>query len=105
MAAFFSESILSCGGQVVLPDGYLRDVYEEMRSVGAVCVADEVHCQQRRHKAHVHRGLPSAAVKSTSTRDVLVHKSDCPCCRCSAALAGWGLTSGASRHRAWSQTW
>jgi 4-aminobutyrate aminotransferase-like enzyme len=28
--------------QVVLPDGYLRDVYEEMRAEGAVCVADEV---------------------------------------------------------------
>ena len=30
--------------QVVLPDGYLRDVYEEMRAEGAVCVADEVRC-------------------------------------------------------------
>ena len=28
--------------QVVLPDGYLKAVYEEMRAEGAVCVADEV---------------------------------------------------------------
>lgn len=28
--------------QVVLPEGYLSDVYEEMRAEGAVCVADEV---------------------------------------------------------------
>lgn len=75
VAAFFSESILSCGGQVgqlpwstrltslyrllvhrklkgcevsvagsqvVLPKGYLQDVYAEMRAEGAVCVADEV---------------------------------------------------------------
>ncbi|KAL4859438.1 Zinc finger CCCH domain-containing protein 40 [Chlorella vulgaris] len=44
IAAFFSESILSCGGQVLLPDGYLAAVYREMRGHGAVCVADEVQC-------------------------------------------------------------
>ena len=44
IAAFFSESILSCGGQVVLPEGYLAGVYREMRAHGAVCVADEVQC-------------------------------------------------------------
>ena len=42
IAAFFSESVLSCGGQVVFPDGYLADVYDEMRQEGAMCVADEV---------------------------------------------------------------
>ncbi len=33
---------MSCGGQVVLPPGYLAAVYEEMRAEGALCVADEV---------------------------------------------------------------
>ncbi len=42
IAAFFSESVLSCGGQIVFPDGYLADVYDEMRQEGAVCIADEV---------------------------------------------------------------
>ena len=28
IAAFISESMVSCGGQVVLPPGYLRTVYE-----------------------------------------------------------------------------
>ena len=42
MCAFYCESILSCGGQVVLPAGYLQDVYEVMHQEGAVCVADEV---------------------------------------------------------------
>lgn len=80
VCAYFSESILSCGGQVVLPPGYLQvaaspastfsavavllhnqsscvqvqsdkvvprllhlqAVYAEMRTEGAVCVADEV---------------------------------------------------------------
>ena len=41
-AAFMSESILSCGGQIVLPEGYLQGVYEHVRSAGGVCVADEV---------------------------------------------------------------
>lgn len=42
LAAFFSESVLSCGGQIVFPNGYLQGVYEEMRAEGAVCIADEV---------------------------------------------------------------
>lgn len=44
LAGFFSESIISCGGQVMLPEGYLAAVYSEMRAAGAVCVADEVQC-------------------------------------------------------------
>ncbi len=41
-AAFFCESILGCGGQVVLPDGYLSAAYAHARAAGAVCIADEV---------------------------------------------------------------
>ena len=42
ICAFYCESILSCGGQVVLPAGYLQDVYKVMHQEGAVCIADEV---------------------------------------------------------------
>ncbi len=42
VGAFFAESILSCGGQIVLPDGYLRAAYDSVRAAGGVCVADEV---------------------------------------------------------------
>ncbi|RPJ62860.1 MAG: aminotransferase class III-fold pyridoxal phosphate-dependent enzyme [Acidobacteria bacterium] len=42
LSAFFCESLLSCGGQIVLPDGYLRAAYEVVRAAGGVCVADEV---------------------------------------------------------------
>jgi len=42
IGAFFCESILSCGGQIILPNGYLEAVYEEMRAEGAACIADEV---------------------------------------------------------------
>lgn len=41
-ATFIGESLLSCGGQIVLPDGYLREVYNHVRSAGGVCIADEV---------------------------------------------------------------
>ena len=42
LAAFFCESALSCGGQIILPRGYLSDVYTAVRNAGGVCVADEV---------------------------------------------------------------
>jgi len=42
IAAFIHEAMISCGGQVVLPEGYLQSVYETVRSSGGVCIADEV---------------------------------------------------------------
>ena len=41
-AAFLCESLLSCGGQIELPPGYLAAAYAHARAAGAVCVADEV---------------------------------------------------------------
>lgn len=42
VAAFLAESILSCGGQIVLPDGYLAACYSAVRSAGGLCISDEV---------------------------------------------------------------
>jgi len=56
IGALFIESALSCGGQVLLPPGYLRDVYRAMRAAGAVIVADEVQCGFGR------LGLPGGAL-------------------------------------------
>ena len=42
VGAFFCESLLSCGGQIVLPAGYLASAYAHVRAAGGVCVADEV---------------------------------------------------------------
>ena len=42
LSAFFCESILSCAGQVVLPDGYLAEAYQAVHAAGGVTVADEV---------------------------------------------------------------
>ncbi|HEX6944151.1 MAG TPA: aminotransferase class III-fold pyridoxal phosphate-dependent enzyme [Gemmatimonadaceae bacterium] len=51
-AAFLCESILSCGGQVPLPDGYLAEAYRHVRAAGGVCIADEVQVGLGRVGAH-----------------------------------------------------
>ncbi len=42
IAGFICESVLSCGGQVVLPNGYLKHGFEAVRAAGGVCIMDEV---------------------------------------------------------------
>eukprot|EP01134_Creolimax_fragrantissima_P004629 CFRG4629T1 len=42
VAAFIAESVLGCGGQIVLPEGYLASAYKHVRKYGGVCIADEV---------------------------------------------------------------
>ncbi|XP_065653166.1 ethanolamine-phosphate phospho-lyase-like [Hydra vulgaris] len=39
---FIAESLLSCGGQTILPNGYLKKIYKHVHDLGGVCVADEV---------------------------------------------------------------
>jgi 4-aminobutyrate aminotransferase-like enzyme/Ser/Thr protein kinase RdoA (MazF antagonist) len=42
VSAFISEVIISCGGQIELPEDYLTIAYKYIREAGAVCIADEV---------------------------------------------------------------
>ncbi len=42
LAAFISETILGCAGQVPLAAGYLEKVYVQVRAQGGLCIADEV---------------------------------------------------------------
>ena len=42
VAAFIIEPIISCGGQVELPKGFLKLAYEKVRTAGGVCISDEV---------------------------------------------------------------
>ena len=42
VGAVIAEAILSCGGQVVLPPGYLADLFRAVREAGGVAIADEV---------------------------------------------------------------
>ena len=42
IAGFIGESMISCGGQIVPPSNYFKDVYKSMRAAGGLCIADEV---------------------------------------------------------------
>ena len=42
VGGFIIEPIISCGGQVELPNGFLKKTYNYIRKAGGVCVSDEV---------------------------------------------------------------
>ena len=42
ISAFVVESIMGCGGQLILPDRFLERAFELVREEGGVCIADEV---------------------------------------------------------------
>jgi 4-aminobutyrate aminotransferase-like enzyme/Ser/Thr protein kinase RdoA (MazF antagonist) len=42
IAAFISEPIIGCGGQVPLAKGYLKELYPAIRKQGGICISDEV---------------------------------------------------------------
>lgn len=48
-AAFICESVISCGGQVPLPPGYLKAAATAVRARGGVLVSDEVQTGCGRH--------------------------------------------------------
>jgi len=49
---FMAESALSCGGQILFPEGYLVSVYDTIRAQGGVCIADEVQVGMGRIGSH-----------------------------------------------------
>jgi 4-aminobutyrate aminotransferase-like enzyme len=51
-SCFIAESAPSVGGQIVLPDGYLANVYAIVRAAGGVCIADEVQTAYGRMGTH-----------------------------------------------------
>jgi len=52
IAAFICESMLGCGGQIVLPDNYMKTAFEFVRQAGGVCIADEVQVGFGRPGSH-----------------------------------------------------
>ena len=42
IAAFIAEPLISAAGQVAMPQGYLQEVYQFIRSQGGICISDEV---------------------------------------------------------------
>jgi 4-aminobutyrate aminotransferase-like enzyme len=41
-AGMIIESIISCGGQIELPQGFLKSAFSYVRKAGGVCISDEV---------------------------------------------------------------
>jgi 4-aminobutyrate aminotransferase-like enzyme len=52
LCAFIAETCPSVGGQIVLPAGYLREVYDVVRRAGGVAIADEVQTGLGRMGTH-----------------------------------------------------
>ncbi len=42
VGAFIIEPIISCGGQIELPEGFLTQAYKLVRKAGGLCISDEV---------------------------------------------------------------
>src|SRR5829696_2522623 len=51
-AAFIAEALFGNAGGLVLPDGYLREVYAAVRAAGGLAIADEVQVGYGRLGAH-----------------------------------------------------
>ncbi len=67
VAAFIAESIVSCGGQIELPTGYLSRVYQKVRAAGGVCIADEVQVGCGRIGSHFWAFEPHGVVPDILT--------------------------------------
>src|SRR4026207_1146162 len=50
--ALLAESVLSCGGQVVLPEDFLAEAYRRIRAAGGITIADEVQVGLGRVGSH-----------------------------------------------------
>lgn len=42
VGGFIIEPIISCGGQVELPKGFLKEAYQKVKKAGGLCISDEV---------------------------------------------------------------
>ena len=42
VGGFIIEPIISCGGQVELPEGFLNKAYQFVREAGGICISDEI---------------------------------------------------------------
>jgi len=52
-SVFIAESLQSCGGQIIYPDNYLKEVYKSVRAAGGIVIADEVQVGFGRVGSHM----------------------------------------------------
>jgi 4-aminobutyrate aminotransferase-like enzyme len=51
-STFIAESLLGCGGQILLPDGFLQESFQHIRNSGGICISDEVQVGLGRVGSH-----------------------------------------------------
>ena len=42
VSTFIVEALMGCGGQLILPKGFLKEAFDLVRSANGVCIADEI---------------------------------------------------------------
>ncbi len=52
VSAFISEALMGCGGQLILPEGFLQKAFELVKKAGGLCIADEVQIGFGRMGSH-----------------------------------------------------
>lgn len=52
LCGYIAETCPSVGGQIILPKGFLTEVYRQVRAAGGVCIADEVQTGFGRMGSH-----------------------------------------------------
>ncbi len=52
MPVFIAESLMGCGGQLVMPEDFLKRAYELVRGAEGICIADEVQIGFGRMGSH-----------------------------------------------------
>lgn len=111
-AAYIVESIMCCGGQVFLPEGYLRGMFELTRQYGGLAISDEVSTSSHAftgalvafggasRKLQTAR-MPLAYQCTSCAPNALRAHRYCICrrcqlmpCRCRLDLGGLGTRSG-----------
>jgi len=50
--AFIFEALMGCGGQLILPEGFLQKAFELVKKAGGLCIADEVQIGFGRMGSH-----------------------------------------------------
>ena len=52
VSAFIAEALMGCGGQLILPEGFLQKAFELVKKAGGLCIADEVQIGFGRMGSH-----------------------------------------------------
>jgi 4-aminobutyrate aminotransferase-like enzyme len=52
VSAFISEALMGCGGQLILPKGFLKESFTKVKNAVGVCIADEIQIGFGRMGSH-----------------------------------------------------